>query len=373
MKVGLLTNIPSPYRIPLWQKLAKEFDITVLYTSVNDSFKREWEINFGSGYNYISFADVSKNEDSEYKINLKLYRHIINTKYDVLIIGAYGNINHVVCCLFQKILRRKNVMLWDGGFNNKKEPWLKNKIKSFFYKYLTDAICVSGINAKNVLMRYENNDQKYFNVHLTCDTEYFTKSYLALKKEKESVKEKYKLKQYEKIVFCAARLDKIKGIQDLLRAFKKVNNDKVCLLIAGTGPDKKELEDIISHEKIRNVFFTGFVDIFKLPELYTISDLFVLPSYYDPWALVINEAMACGLPVISTTMAGASYDLIREGENGFVVEPGDIEAIFDKMNLIILNDEIRVNYSNNSLKIISGWTLDHSVVGFKKCINYLSS
>jgi len=371
MRVAILTNIPAPYRIPLWVKLQNKFDITVLYTSTNDPFKREWNIDFGEGYKYLVFTDPRKNESSEYRVKLKLFIHLFKAQYDVLIIGGYGNINNIVSCLISKILRKKTVLLWDGGFETKQNI-IKTAFKKLFYRHLTDAFCVSGENAKNVLRKYTKREEKFFNVHFTCDVKFFNEQYEALKIKKGELKHKLEIDKFSKVIICVSRLDKRKGIQDLLVAIKKIEDNNICLMLVGTGPDEDYFKSIISKYEIDNVFFKGFIGISEITKYYITSDLLVLPTYYDTWGLAINEGMACGLPVISSSMAGASFDIIKEGKNGYITEPGNIDELIRAIKSIIYDEEKRLSFSQESLRIIKKWTFEESVRGFEGCFNFLA-
>jgi len=100
------------------------------------------------------------------------------------------------------------------------------------------------------------------------------------------------------------------------------------------------------------------IDYPKIHEYYFSSDIFVLPTYDDPWGLVINEAMACGLPVITTTAAVASLDLVKD--NDYVFKPKDTKALVDIIKKYIENPNLLSEHSKNSLKIIKDFSFENS-------------
>ncbi len=117
-----------------------------------------------------------------------------------------------------------------------------------------------------------------------------------------------------------------KGIGDLILAFNKVKKKipNINLLIVGSGPQRKELEELTEKLKIaQDVKFLGTRD--DIPEVLKIIDLFVLPSFSEPFGLVILETMASRKPVVGTNIGGIP-DIVEDGKTGFLVPPGDPKA-----------------------------------------------
>jgi glycosyltransferase involved in cell wall biosynthesis len=129
------------------------------------------------------------------------------------------------------------------------------------------------------------------------------------------------------ILFCG-KLQPWKRPRDLLQAFAQVAGPDAYLVFAGDGPLRASLEaeaqTLAVGEKVR---FLGFVNQSGLPEVYTASDLFVLPSEYEPFGLVVNEAMLCRCPAIVSDRVGARFDLVRDGETGYAYRCADVDAL----------------------------------------------
>jgi glycosyltransferase involved in cell wall biosynthesis len=129
------------------------------------------------------------------------------------------------------------------------------------------------------------------------------------------------------ILFCA-KLQVWKRPFDLLRAFAHANFGRAQLLFAGDGPLRAELESEARALGIDSrVRFLGFINQSQLPSLYTAADVMVLPSEYEPFGVVVNEAMCCGCPVVSSDSVGASRDLIATVTPEFIYSCGDITAL----------------------------------------------
>ncbi|MBK8934854.1 MAG: glycosyltransferase family 4 protein [Chloroflexi bacterium] len=103
------------------------------------------------------------------------------------------------------------------------------------------------------------------------------------------------------------------------------------LVILGDGEERENLEEFISGYQIDGVTLAGFRQIEELPIYYGLANAFIHPALQEQWGLVVNEAMACGLPVFVSEKCGCAYDLIHPGENGYTFDPGSISQISDLM------------------------------------------
>jgi glycosyltransferase involved in cell wall biosynthesis len=129
------------------------------------------------------------------------------------------------------------------------------------------------------------------------------------------------------LLFCA-KLQSWKRPQDLLHAFAKLAELDAYLVFAGEGPLRPVLESEAESLGVSDrVRFLGFVNQSGLPDVYAASDILVLPSEYEPFGLVVNEAMLCRCPAIVSDRVGAKFDLVREGETGYVFPCGDVDTL----------------------------------------------
>ena len=111
----------------------------------------------------------------------------------------------------------------------------------------------------------------------------------------------------------------------------------VDFYFVGGSPTEEYLR-LQQENHLKNVHFIGFCDKEKLKEYYQASDIFVLPTREDIWGLVINEAMANGLPVITTDRCVAGLELVRDGENGYIVPVGDVDVTTDAIQKVFQGD-----------------------------------
>jgi glycosyltransferase involved in cell wall biosynthesis len=166
-----------------------------------------------------------------------------------------------------------------------------------------------------------------------------------------------------------------KGVFDLLSAYASLDPNlraAIALLFVGEGPDRQRLEEqarLISGQ----VLFPGFVHRDQLPAYYALADMLILPSHTEPWGLVVNEAMACGLPVVVSRAAGCVADLVRAGWNGRIVSPGDIAGIGEAMQSLACGTALRHGMGLNSTEHIHQYSAESWAEGITAAVEQVES
>ncbi|MDO7840920.1 glycosyltransferase [Sphingomonas immobilis] len=164
----------------------------------------------------------------------------------------------------------------------------------------------------------------------------------------------------ERYFLCSARFVKKKNLPGLIDAYAQyragVGASAWSLVVIGDGPLRPELEERISALGLdRHVLLPGFIQYGDLPKYYGLASAFILPSAIEQWGLVVNEAMASGLPVIVSARCGCAPDLIVEGANGFKVDPADRAMLASRM-ASIATGETAQSMGVESRAIIARWT-----------------
>ena len=157
-------------------------------------------------------------------------------------------------------------------------------------------------------------------------------------------------------LFCA-KLQPWKGPMDLLEAFARAKIPNSYLVFAGDGPERSNLERKAAElGVVDRVRFLGFVNQSQLPSAYCAADLFVLPSLFEPFGLVVNEAMLCGLPVAVSDRVGARFDLVRADENGYLFPAGDVEALAAVLRQVLPDQEKRARMGVAARRRMETWS-----------------
>lgn len=171
------------------------------------------------------------------------------------------------------------------------------------------------------------------------------------------------------ILFCA-KLQPWKRPLDLLRAFALAAVPGSALVFAGEGPLRSQLEtEAISLGIAERVHFLGFVNQSQLPFIYTASDLLVLPSEYEPFAVVVNEASCCGCPVIASDRVGAALDLIAPVNPSFIYPCGNVEALAQVLKGALADPVVLTKYGRASRQRMETWSIRENIVGTVEAIS----
>ena len=165
------------------------------------------------------------------------------------------------------------------------------------------------------------------------------------------------------VVLSVARLVPEKGLDVLIHAVAEAGDPRLLLVLAGSGPERERLADLANVRGAR-LTLAGDLEWKRIVEAYVAADVFALLSEREPWAVVVNEAAACGLPLVLSDRVGAAHDLLRDGENGFLVEAGDVEAAAAAFRRLADDPGLRTAYGERSRELAQDWGYGPSVEGF---------
>ena len=359
-KVALLTNIISPYMIPRLNSVANAelFDFDVFFMAETES-NRLWNVYKGKikfNYRVLKGFQFALGEERIIHVNFGLASRLLKRRYDLLVIGPYYQPAALQALFLSKLLKTETMLGIDGSFYYKKhEKWLLKEMKRLIIRSCSGFL-VTGKAAFNYVEDLGAEPGRIFVAPLPAEHDYFHKAFLRLKPYKKEIKRK---KGYPPIIILySGRFIPIKGVLILLQAYAKLQKQMkdIGLVLLGNGPKRQKYENYCKTNRIDNVYFEGFVQKEGLPEYYTAADIFVLPTLSDCWGLVINEAMAFGLPIISTDAAGATYDLVKDGINGFVISAGDADSLYAVLKRLCEEPKLRIKMGQESLKIIENYT-----------------
>jgi glycosyltransferase involved in cell wall biosynthesis len=169
--------------------------------------------------------------------------------------------------------------------------------------------------------------------------------------ERAAFRERLGVPAGARVVLGLAKFNGREAPWDLLRAFSRLGDRDLWLVLAGDGPDRAALESQAG--RLERVRFPGYVPYTDLPALYAASDLFVHPAREERWGVSVQEALACGLPVVASSRVGAGYDLIEVGVNGYVYPAGDPEMLAHRLGEALALDPARAR--ERSAGILARW------------------
>jgi glycosyltransferase involved in cell wall biosynthesis len=172
------------------------------------------------------------------------------------------------------------------------------------------------------------------------------------------------------------RLSKEKNLELLLKAFHRLKQTNAQaqewgLLLVGTGPEEPTLQSLVDQLSIPDVTFTGGHPWYEVPPFFAQSSVAILPSFSEPWGLVINEAMICELPVIVSNKCGCAQDLVVEGLNGFTFDPTQEEELLAKLSYFINQQETIKTMGKESARIVAQFSVKNVAAQMVDCYQKL--
>jgi glycosyltransferase involved in cell wall biosynthesis len=374
-KVAIVHNIISPYRIPLFKTLSnnESIELKVFYCACIHK-ERMWDIDKNNNYDYeVLSGSIVERCGIICHFNPSILSKLINGKYDAIIIGGHTDFTMMVSFIISQILKTP-LILWSEGIASSNT--ILSKIIDPYTRYViknAEAIIVPGTLSREMHIKLGSREDKIFIAPNIVDNDAFTNYYNTFSPNREEIKHRLGIKGRSTILYMG-RLIESKGINYLLIAYKMLKErlENINLVIVGDGPLREQLMDSCERDEIDGVIFPGWVQTIEQRSIYySIADVFILPTLNDVWGLVLNEAMLFGLPVISTTAAGGSKDLIYPGENGYIIEPANIDQIYINIKKILINENLAKLMGRRSLEIInSSFTKDKMANGFIEAIKY---
>ncbi len=196
----------------------------------------------------------------------------------------------------------------------------------------------------------------------------------ASKVDRRAVRQSWNIPEEAAIALFCGKLQPWKRPLDALEAFARMNLRNAFLVFAGDGPMLAELQVRAGHLGVaERVRWLGFINQSQLPAVYTACDLLLLPSSYEPFGLVVNEAMLCGCPAIISDQVGAKFDLLSDSQTGFVYPCGNIELFSERLRYLIANSPARRQMATSARERMSKWRPEQNVEAYVKAVTEVAA
>ncbi len=367
-RLAIITTHPIQYYAPVFKLLSnnKNLNIKVYYTwgegSLNKfdpGFKQkiEWDLPLLEGYQYNMVLNVSKNPGTHRFsgiVNPTLINDIKLWKPDAILIYGWGFSSHL------KIIRhfhnkvpiyfRGDSTLIDSQSDFKSV--LKTVLLKWIYNHIDFAFFV-GTNNKAYFKKYGLKEKQLIFAPHAIDNERFS---INRKQEAAQLRNKIGIQENDILILFAGKLEAKKAPLDLFEAFIALKKKNVHLLFVGNGILENRVKDVSSGYE--NLHFLDFQNQSYMPVVYQACDIFCLPSIgpNETWGLAINEAMACGKPILASDKVGGAVDLVIPAVNGEIFKAGVVEDLKEKLELLLEKEKEGLKImGESSKKIIEQW------------------
>jgi glycosyltransferase involved in cell wall biosynthesis len=342
MRVALLTEIPAPFRLPVFAALAArpEVDLRVLFLAENDprrnypSYERAFDSEVLRGRNAV----VGRHW---LVVNVGVLGRLRRLRPDVVVVGGWNQPAFWQAALYARAARTPLVVWVESTARDERagrrpveaaKRALVRSAAGFVVPGRAAAEYVRSLGGREIALAPNAVDLDVFGRRAENRAE--LRARLGL----------------DGVTFlCVSRLSPEKGVDVLVRAFDGVPGE---LALVGDGPDRERVAALAGP----SVRLLGRVERDELVDWYAAADAFVMPSRSETWGMSMQEAAAAGLPLIASEAPGAGYDLIDEGVNGFRVPVEDVEALRAALVRVATDEAFRESARPRTLELARGHT-----------------
>ena len=345
LRVLLVATHPVQYGAPLFRALAKDarLDIQVAYCDMGGAEERvdrdfgvavKWDIPLLDGYRWVHLRNRSLRPGVGRFFgffNPGVWRLISRGNFDAVVV--YTGYVYATFWMALAAAKSKRVPIFFGTDAHELAPPDAKRWKIALKKWLwprlfglADRVIVHSSGGAALMHSLGIADERVALFPYCVDNDWWIEQSRSV--DRGAVRGRWKVPGDAIVVLFCAKLQPWKRPGDLLAAFARAAGPNAHLVFAGDGALRRELEAQAKAMGVaERVHFLGFVNQSGLPETYGAADVLVLPSSFEPFGVVVNEAMLCGCAVIVSDRVGARFDLVREGETGFVFPAGNVDAL----------------------------------------------
>ena len=382
-RLACLTTHPIPYHVALFRRVAREKDLTFKVFFGSDHTAQShfdpgfaahftWDVPLRDGYEneVLPMWGEWPHEQTFWRpYNRGLSRRLKDGRFDCLWIQPYHRLFHYQAVLEARRLGLRVLVRGDPAPISQPRSalkrWAKRRFFAGYHRLVDRFLAIGTLNAaywselgvpahKIGAIPYAV-DNAFFRTRAPADT--------------GALRRQLGIPADARVVLSVAKFQHLKCPHHLLEAFRRLPAalaDTTWLVFIGEGELRREIERQAAG--LERVCFVGFKGQQELPAYFSLCDTLVLPSAWEAWGLVVNEAMNFAKPIIVSDRVGSGADLVRHGENGFVFPVGDIAALTRALEEVLADPERARRMGRRSLEIIDTWDFEADVRGLRETL-----
>jgi glycosyltransferase involved in cell wall biosynthesis len=389
-RLGYLVSHPIQYQAPMLRHIARdpEIDLRVFYMSDMSvrGFKDpgfgvtvKWDIPLLGGYSYEFLHRIGNRKVTQLlrPFVVGLESTFRRERLDALWVHGYKHQASLRAIFAARRLRIRTLVRGESNDHDMRDGTRKRihnlVLRSLFRRI--DAFLFIGKLNREFYRNLGVDERRLFSVPYSVDNSFFQNAVSDASASRNELLASLNIPLGSgPIILYAARLVSWKRPIDLLEAYHRIVRDfpASCapyLVYVGDGQERKLLEQRISDLGLKSVRLIGFKNQSELPRYYELCDVFVLASEREPWGLAVNEVLNAGKPVIVTECLGCAPDLVRDGENGFVVPVGDVASLASKLWHLIQDRKLRSRMGEAGKRLVSKFSYEQDLLGLKQALH----
>ncbi|AJY71798.1 hypothetical protein RW64_20770 [Geobacter sulfurreducens] len=349
-RIALIQNNLSPYRIPLFEKIGQtaNVDFTLYLMAPDKPSYPTWKFDFDT----LPFRAVVvpgwrivKRNLVQICINPALLTHLLRERPQAVICCGFS-ISTLFVTLYH-LLTGASMVVWmeatlvtEGAQGLKGLRGLVRRLLARQVAGFVDAGRLSRDYIRSLLP--ETSDKPIRTSYNCVDTGLLQRDCERFRNSGDEWG-RFRSRFPERVILFSGQLIERKGVREMIEVYQRVTaraKERVGLILLGDGNLRPEIERLKTEKGLEDLFIEGFIEPRDYPKYFAVADLFLLLSLSDPNPLVVFEAQSCGLPLICSDRAGNAPDFVRDGVNGYVVDPTDIEGVTGKVLAVLGNPGI---------------------------------
>lgn len=328
-RVTVVSPEPTPYRAPLFDRIAQHVELTVIYAARTVA-GRDWSVPLHHRAVFLRGVRVPGVRSlirHDYPLTPGIVRALRESRPDVVVVSGWSTFASQAAVAWCRARSIAYVLHVESHDLDPRSPWrriVKDAVATRIIRGAASVLAVGSAARDSVVARGAKDVRIFAN---TIDVDRWIER------------------------------------ADLLT---RTLHDGIVVLSVGRDVPEKGFDVLAAAAAAANVrldLVTGGLAEEELAQRYVDADVFALLSRHEPWGVVVNEAAASGLPLVLSERVGAAHDLLREGENGFVVPAEDVTAAADALRRL-RDPDVRARMGERSRELARGWSYDASVAAF---------
>jgi glycosyltransferase involved in cell wall biosynthesis len=372
LKVVSVSPEPTPYRAPLFDRLAAlpDLDLLVVYAARTVA-GRTWDVPLRHPHVVLrgrSIPGASRVLRHDYPLTPGVLGVLRRSRPDCVVVSGWSTFASQAAIAWCRARRVPYVLVVESHDRDPRSGWRRTVKQAVVPRVVraAAAVLVTGSLARESMIRRGACPEKVRVFANTVDVRAFGERAARLAARRSELRRGLGLGDDDVAVLSAARLVPEKALDVLLRAAAEAGHGVVPVL-AGDGPERSALAALAQEHGLR-VVMPGALDWERIVEAYVACDVFALLSRHEPWGVVVNEAAACGLPLVLSEYVGAAHDLLVDGENGILVPVDDVAATSEALRRLARDPELRRRFGARSRELAAGWGYEPSVEAFRAAV-----
>lgn len=375
LRLAYLVSHPIHYQAPLLRMIAAEPDIALTVFFQSDYLLRpevdadygvavDWQTDLTGGFDSVFLPRLGRDNHPSFfrPWTYGFWKRLIEGRFDALWVHGYARFDNILAMLVGRLLGLRVLVRDEVTADSKPRGPFRRALKRVFMTLLR-GLCDGFTTIGTLNAAYYRTQgipaDRLFMVPYAVDNRFFREGAAKARTDGPDLRQELGIDADAPVILFVARLLDIKRPETLLAAYARIADiedmGQPYLIFVGDGPMRETLLAEMACLGLSRVRLAGFQGQARLPAYYALADFLVLPSQQEPWGLVVNEAMASGLPAIVSDRVGCRADLVREGETGLIVPTGDVEGLAAALRRLLIDRQATACMGQAAQALMESW------------------